>query len=295
MPSHTAKCFAIVLAIGVVAALLLMPRPRFVTAAQEVPLVITATEPVTQVPTTAVPTTAVPTTAVPTIVAPTASPIPPSATPRPPSANPRVLKQADRTVARVGEEVTFSIEVSNPASLAAENVVVTDALPGYFDLLGVTATRGTVAINGLLIRVTLGTLAPGEVVQITVRTRVNRTAPAEMVNGVTLTTDSDSDIPTDNNSSVVVIRLDDLIFPPDQETATALALTPSPGIGSPTPTATVVSDGSGTGPTARPTPVRPPRLPNTASEDSTALVLFLLGLAVIALSGSLLLRRGRRM
>ncbi|HEU4327723.1 MAG TPA: DUF11 domain-containing protein [Roseiflexaceae bacterium] len=302
--SHATKYGVIALAIGVAATLLLMPRPMFVAAAPEVPLVATATEPPTLTPTADVPTT-VPTTQVPTTVPTTPSgdtptPIAPSPTANPtrppedPIANPRVVKQADRTVARVGEDVTFSIEVSNPERYSAENVVVTDALPGYFDLLGVSATRGDVSVNGLLIRVSLGTVEPGEVVVITVRARVNQTAPTEMVNGVTLTTDSDSDIPTDNNSSVVVVRLDELIFPPDQQTATALALTPSPGVGSPTPTAspTVGSGGSGTRPTARPNPrPTPPRMPNTAGEDGSAPVLFLLGLAVIALSGSVLVRR----
>ncbi|GAB4201558.1 MAG: hypothetical protein OHK0022_23720 [Roseiflexaceae bacterium] len=302
MPSHATKYLAIALALGVVAALLLIPRPVFVAAAPEVPLVATATEPPTLTPTptpaqvtdTPTPTPAQATdTPTPIQPSPTATPSNATVTPDRRIANPRVVKQADRTVARVGEDVTFSIEVSNPEAFGAENVVVTDALPGYFDLLGVTATRGNVSVNGLLIRVTLGTLEPGEVVVITVRARVNQTAPTEMVNGVTLTTDSDSDIPTDNNSSVVVVRLDDLIFPPEQQTATALALTPSPGAGSPTPTASPGSGGGSTAPTARPTPVRPPRMPNTGGEDGSAPVLFLLGLAVIALSGSLLLRRKR--
>ncbi len=305
MPSHATKYAAVALAIGVVAALLLVPRPVFVTAAPEVPLAITAvTEPPTLTPTPDVPTTVpttpaattVPTTPVdtPTAVLPSPTAIP-TRPPESPIANPRVVKQADRTVARVGEDVTFSIEVSNPESYSAENVVVTDALPGYFDLLGVSATRGDVSVSGLLIRVSLGTVEPGEVVVITVRARVNATAPTEMVNGVTLTTDSDSDIPTDNNSSVVVVRLDEVIFPPDQQTATALALTPSPGVGSPTPTASPTGGSDGTRPTARPLPrPTPPRMPNTAGEDGSALVLVLVGLALIALSGSLLLRRRNR-
>jgi uncharacterized repeat protein (TIGR01451 family) len=202
------------------------------------------------------------------------NPIPtPTNTPRPSKpglADPLITKAVNVAEARIGDEVTFTIKVTNKGNDFAEDVVVTDPLPDYLDVIEATTTRGNVSSSGRTVIVDIGRVAPGEEITIRIRVRVNeRAQPPEGRNGVTLVTSSPSDDPR-NNTSQVTFRIVGDATP----TLTTLPATPQP-------TATAV-------------PV-PRRLPRTGGGDGSGGLVALATLAgLLGLGGSLLLRRRLR-
>ena len=101
----------------------------------------------------------------------------------------------------------FTITVGNRGTLPATSVVVNDTLPDYLDLEHVRASRGTIFTEERVIRVDIGSVAPGEVVTIEVQARVNERVPATGgFNSVLITTTSSGD-DTSNNSDTAIFRL----------------------------------------------------------------------------------------
>ena len=123
-------------------------------------------------------------TATPTVTpTPTARPtVRPTQTPIPPSGEPDlvIVKRGDPLEALPGEEVTFTLEVTNQGQAAAVDVVVTDDVPQYLEILEVTTTQGTVTIEGQTVTVEVGVVGPGFVVEIVIRTRLREDTPAPL-------------------------------------------------------------------------------------------------------------------
>jgi uncharacterized repeat protein (TIGR01451 family) len=95
--------------------------------------------------------------------------------------DPVITKRGGPSEAVPGEEVTFYIEVTNRGRNAAVDVVVTDDVPQYLEILEVTTTQGTVTIAGQRVTVQVGTVGPDYVVEIVIRTRVRLDAPVPIV------------------------------------------------------------------------------------------------------------------
>jgi uncharacterized repeat protein (TIGR01451 family) len=185
----------------------------------------------------------------------------PTNTPRPRSdpelADPAVTKSASVSEAKIGDEITFNISVTNNGPHTAEDVVVTDPIPDYLDVIEATTTRGDVSSNGRTVIVTIGKVPAGDQVSIRIRVRVNeRAQPPSGRNGVSITTSSPGDNPGNNSSEVTFAILGPL-------TPTALALTPTA------------------------TPLPPVVLPITGAAEDTgnrALLFAALGMAALLLS-----------
>lgn len=132
----------------------------------------------------------------------------PTATPLPPAAAPpdlAVVKTASSGTARPGEEVDFTITVTNQGGSVAEQVSVDDSVPDVFEIIGADSAKGTVSIDGQRVRVSIDSLAPGESVRVTIRARVKSDAPpGTVVNTVTVSTITPGDDPSNNTSSVPV-------------------------------------------------------------------------------------------
>jgi LPXTG-site transpeptidase (sortase) family protein len=79
--------------------------------------------------------------------------------------------------ARVGQNFTFRMRVSNTGSAAATNLFVSNTFPSYLDTVSATSTKGANPSRAIhSINANVGTINPNEVVTVTVVTRVNNTA-----------------------------------------------------------------------------------------------------------------------
>ena len=224
----------------------------------------TAAAPLMAITDTAEPATRTPTSGPTNTPRPTNTPGP-TATPRPSSkpdlADPAITKSSSVSEAKIGDEITFTIRVTNKGPGTAQDVVVTDPIPDYMDVIEATTTRGNVSSNGRTVIVTIGKVPAGDEVTIRIRVRVNeRAAPPGGRNSVSLTTSSPGDDPSNNSSDVTFV----ILGPP---TPTVPVLTPIA-----TPTAT---------------PVTPAILPTTGAADDTgsrAGLFAALGIAALLLS-----------
>ena len=117
---------------------------------------------------------------------PTSTPPPTSTAPGPTPtpgvsvADPAITKRGEPSLALPGELVTFVIEATNTGQSAAVDVVITDTVPDYLEILSVTSSQGSVAVNGQQVTVEVGTIGSGYVVEIVIETRVTPDAPAPL-------------------------------------------------------------------------------------------------------------------
>jgi len=142
---------------------------------------------------------------------PTFTPSPTSRTPQatPTSevstADPTITKRGEPSLALPGELVTFIIEATNTGQSAAVDVVVTDTVPDYLDILNVTSSQGSLTIDGQQITVEVGTIGSGYVVVIVVETRVAVDAPVPLdLSNVAVLTSSNSGERTSPPATIVV-------------------------------------------------------------------------------------------
>ncbi|MGB9737567.1 DUF11 domain-containing protein [Chloroflexus sp.] len=184
-------------------AALLSTSPVMVDAAP--PLSITETS-------TAEPPTRTPTNT--PVVPPTNTPVIPP--PDSPDALPDLVltKAVAPSVVQVGDQVVYTLTVSNTGGAPAVDVTVDDPLPPFLRLIEATASTGTVQTAGNQVRVTLPTLAPGETVTITIRAAVTAPPTPPDNRNLATTRTSSSEITTENNTSsaTIVPPLPDLVL-----------------------------------------------------------------------------------
>lgn len=132
----------------------------------------------------ATPTNTATTTPTPTSIA-TAMPTP-TKTPAvaPPAeitkADPVITKRGEPSQAHPGEDVIFTIEVTNQGQRAAVDVVVTDDISPYLEIIEATTSQGTVKVEGQKVTADVGTVGPAFVVTIIIHTRVRADAPVPL-------------------------------------------------------------------------------------------------------------------
>jgi uncharacterized repeat protein (TIGR01451 family) len=95
-------------------------------------------------------------------------------------ADPVIAKSADPAEAKPGEEVAFTLSAVNQGNIAAVEVVVTDDIPAYLEVIEVTTTQGVITIDGQRVTVQVGTMGPDFEVQIVIRARVRPETPAPL-------------------------------------------------------------------------------------------------------------------
>ncbi len=87
--------------------------------------------------------------------------------------DPALSKEGSPLSATVGEQVLWTIWVSNPHSDPIDAIFVNDPLPDIFDIVEVTSTQGVVTVDGQVVTVDIGVLDPGQIVTIQIVTIAN--------------------------------------------------------------------------------------------------------------------------
>jgi uncharacterized repeat protein (TIGR01451 family) len=109
----------------------------------------------------------------------------------------QVQKSDSADPVAAGQNLNYTIQVSNPGDQPATGVTITDRLPAGLDFLSVQEPPGVNCDrNGRRITCDLGTLAAGQTRTITIRTRVTRKQPGTLSNTAEGTTTA-----LDNNSA----------------------------------------------------------------------------------------------
>ena len=109
-----------------------------------------------------------------------------------------VRKEASSGAVLAGNELTYTIWITNNGPLPAQAVRVTDTLPGGMTWIASTPSQGTCTT----LTCNLGILNPGGVATVTIRVRVNSNTPeGSLVNQVIVGTDTPDD-PANNTATV---------------------------------------------------------------------------------------------
>lgn len=95
--------------------------------------------------------------------------------------DPFITKSVNPPFAVPGESVTWTITISNPGSIAVNNVQMQDTMPAEVAIQNVSATAGSASFSGQAVNFSIGTLNPGASVTITINTRVRDDAALPFV------------------------------------------------------------------------------------------------------------------
>lgn len=100
-----------------------------------------------------------------------------------------VSKSVNPPFAAPGQTITWTINIFNPYNIPATNVVVSDTVPGYLEIIPPAthnSATGNVSINGQTVTFTQAVLNPGESVDVVVNTVLRGGAgdPIEITNNV---------------------------------------------------------------------------------------------------------------
>ena len=104
--------------------------------------------------------------------------------PPPSSVDLSIVKTASAPTVQVGEELTWTLAVSNAGPDPATGVVVADVVPTQVSIVSATASQGTCATAGGQVTCAIGDLAVAS--GITVAIVATRTAPAAFINAATV-------------------------------------------------------------------------------------------------------------
>ena len=83
-----------------------------------------------------------------------------------------IVKRVDPAIAVAGDPVTFTITMSNNGTETYTNLSAEDNVPAEFEVLGATASAGSVAVNGQMVSFNIASLAPGASVTMTIQARI---------------------------------------------------------------------------------------------------------------------------
>jgi uncharacterized repeat protein (TIGR01451 family) len=118
-----------------------------------------------------------------------------------------LTKSASAATIVPGQQLTYTILVTNSGPSTATDVTVTDTLPAGVTFVSATSTLGTAAHNAGTITGSIGTLNVGQSATVTVIVGVNAAAPATLTNTATVTT-NETDTNPANNSDTETVNVD---------------------------------------------------------------------------------------
>jgi uncharacterized repeat protein (TIGR01451 family) len=123
------------------------------------------------------------------------------------SADLKLTKAVDKTAAKVGDTLTYTLTATNDGPTNTTGVSVSDPLPAGLQPLTATSTAGTCSTAGQTVTCAIGALASGATAQVTITAKVLPTAVASsLVNAATITgADPDPDSPDNSDQTTTTI------------------------------------------------------------------------------------------
>ncbi len=135
-----------------------------------------------------------------------------STTPVMPNADLRIIKTASSPSIRAGDELVYTLAVTNIGPSMANNVQVTDTIADGLMVLSVQTSKGTCTTNGQVVACNLGSLnaaAPDNTATITIRVKVPFTFPVGPVgNTAVVGSDTPDNVPNNNSSTTTTTVTD---------------------------------------------------------------------------------------
>jgi uncharacterized repeat protein (TIGR01451 family) len=114
-----------------------------------------------------------------------------------------ITKRANPTAVHVGDQVTYTIVVTNKGPGTATGVTMTDPMPALVQFVSVSTSQGS-CTGGALISCTIGTLAPGASATITV---VGKAKAVGVAVNTAVTVSNDPESNTADNSATAVVKI----------------------------------------------------------------------------------------
>ncbi len=134
--------------------------------------------------------------------------IPPPPTPE---ADVSIVKDVDDSTADIGQQVTFTMTVTNGGPDPASAVIVTDVLPAGLDFVSATSTLGTYSSSTN--EWVVGDMAVGQDEILTIEATVSAEEGAELTN-TAVASSKTIDPNSDNNSDDAVVTVNATVTPP---------------------------------------------------------------------------------
>ena len=129
-----------------------------------------------------------------------------------PNVDVSVVKTGTPATVLAGNQITYTMTVSNSGPAAADNVVLTDVLPVGTTFVSVASSQGTSANNSGTITANLGTIAAGGSATVTlVVTAASSLADNATVSNTATVTSDYLDTNSANNTSTLVTNVDRLV------------------------------------------------------------------------------------
>ncbi|MBA3873020.1 MAG: DUF11 domain-containing protein [Anaerolineae bacterium] len=118
------------------------------------------------------------------------TPTPPGGTPGSPQTpvapvtlDPVITKQVNPAFAQPGDEVRWTISITNPYATAIPNVSFVDNFPGQLEIIStsVDTAGGLLVVNGNTVSYSIPVLNPGQTIKVTVVTRIRLGTPVPFI------------------------------------------------------------------------------------------------------------------
>ena len=160
-----------------------------------------------------------------------------------PGADLSIAKTASPNPVVTGSFLTYTISVNNNGPNPAENVVVSDPLPGGTNFVSCSASQGTCAVQGNSVVANLGTINPPGFASLTIVVSVSAPGDSTITNTAVVSSTT-PDTNTSNNTASVTTSVSPIpptptFGPPGTATNTP---TTTPATPTPTPTPTPSAD-----------------------------------------------------
>jgi uncharacterized repeat protein (TIGR01451 family) len=149
-----------------------------------------------------------------------------------PGADLSIAKTASPSPVGTGGVLTYSITVNNAGPNTAQNVVVTDSLPGGTSFLSCSTSQGTCSLSGINVTANLGDIPSPGLATVTIQVTVTAQGPSSITNTAFVTSSTPDTNTANNIASVATIVAGPTPAPTPPTPAPTPTLTPTP---TPTP------------------------------------------------------------